>query len=267
MKWYLAQMISTKSVEKNLEAVRAHMRDAAEQGCDAVQLPEMFAIFGTSDNAFVADHESEFQGPVGRPLREMARNYGLWIVAGTVPVRLAGETKPRARMHVLDADGEVRTHYDKVHLFDASVSDAQSNYRESEHFQAGDDVVTLDTPWGHWGLSVCYDLRFPELYRLQRDRGVDTFVIPSAFTWSTGRAHWEVLCRARAIENTCYLVAAQQGGQHDEKRRTWGHSLLADPWGEAVQVTEGETGLVVETRLDKVEKLRKRMPTQEHKRF
>lgn len=267
MKWYLAQMVSTANLNDNLKAVRRHLHAAADQGCDAVQLPEMFALFGTRDNAFIADHEADFYGPVGTPVRDMARQYGLWVVAGTIPVRVPGESRPRARLHVVDDHGEVRVHYDKIHLFDASVEDAQSSYRESDHFSAGRDVVTLETPWGHWGISVCYDLRFPELYRLQRDRGVDTFVIPSAFTWSTGQAHWEVLCRARAIENASYVVASDQGGQHDEKRRTWGHSLVVNPWGEVTGLGEGEDGLVAETHLEKVEQIRRKMPTQEHRRL
>jgi nitrilase len=267
MKWYLAQMISTRDPEENLDRVEHHLRKAADTGVDVVQLPEMFAVFGGGGARDVAVHESGFTGPVGQRIRDAARRYGLWIVAGTVPVQLPGEANPRARLHVIDDQGEVRAHYDKIHLFDASVADAQRQYRESDHFQAGSNVVTVETPWGHWGLSVCYDLRFPELYRLQRSRGVDTLVVPSAFTRSTGQAHWEVLCRARAIENACYLVAANQGGQHDEKRHTWGHSMMVDPWGTIEEVGEGEQGLTVETDLQRVEDVRLKMPTHEHRRL
>lgn len=267
MKWYLAQMISGASLETNLADARRHFEQAADAGCDAIQLPEMFALFGVRDLAFIADAESDFTGPVGEPLREMARNHGLWVVAGTVPVREPGESKPRARLHVLDSDGEWRAQYDKIHMFDAVVGDAQGRYRESDMYQAGSESAIVDTPWGRWGLTVCYDLRFPELYRQLRDQAVDTYVAPSAFTWSTGQAHWEVLCRARAIENTCYLVAANQGGQHDGKRRTWGHSMGVDPWGEVTQVGEGEAGLVYETDLERVNDLRQKMPVNEHRRI
>ncbi len=267
MRWYLAQMISSRHLEENLDKVDRHLATAAEAGADAVQLPEMFAVFGGGVAKELAASEAEFTGPVGRHLREAARRYKLWIIAGTIPVYAPNEAKPRARMHVLDDQGELRAKYDKIHLFDAAVSDAQGQYRESDHYQPGNDVVTLETPWGHWGLSVCYDLRFPELYRLQRNRGVDTFVVPSAFTWSTGQAHWEVLCRARAIENASYLVAANQGGRHDEKRHTWGHSLMVDPWGEVEGVGEGEQGVVLETDLTRVESVRMKMPTHEHRRL
>ncbi|GGX63159.1 carbon-nitrogen hydrolase family protein [Saccharospirillum salsuginis] len=267
MKWYLAQMISGPSVETNLDDVRRHFEQAADAGCDAIQLPEMFALFGVKENSFIANFESDFTGPVGTPLREMAREFGLWVVAGTVPVRVREESKPRARLHVLDAEGEVRAHYDKIHMFDAVVGDAQGRYRESDQYQSGGEPVTVDTPWGRWGLTVCYDLRFPELYRKLRDEDVDTFVAPSAFTWSTGRAHWEVLCRARAIENLCYVVATNQGGQHDAKRRTWGHSMGVDPWGEVSQVGEGEAGLVYDTDLDRLAEWRDNMPVQEHRRL
>lgn len=268
MQWYLAQMISTQDTEANLAAAEAHIAAAARQGCAAVQLPEMFARFGTSKNADIADREADFNGPVGQPLREAARRHGVWVVAGTVPVRVGDESRPRARLHVLDAAGEVRAHYDKVHLFDAAVGDAQGRYNESDYYQPGEPIIsTVDTPWGRWGLSVCYDLRFPEMYRRQRQAGVDTLVVPSAFTYRTGQAHWELLCRARAVENACYLVAANQGGQHDAKRHTWGHSLGVDPWGEVEQLGEGEAGLVVQTDLDRVAEIRRKMPSWEHRRF
>ncbi|MEX0624665.1 carbon-nitrogen hydrolase family protein [Saccharospirillum sp.] len=267
MKWYLAQMISSRHLEDNLDQVDRHVQAAAEAGAQAIQLPEMFAVFGGGVARDLAAAETDFTGPVGQHLREAACRHGLWVVAGTVPVLMPGEAKPRARLHVLDDQGEVRAHYDKIHLFDAAVGDAQGQYRESDHYQPGQDVVTVKTPWGHWGLSVCYDLRFPELYRLQRSRGVDTFVVPSAFTWSTGQAHWEVLCRARAIENASYLVAANQGGQHDEKRRTWGHSLVVDPWGDVEGAGEGEQGLTIDTDLERVDAVRLKMPTHEHRRL
>lgn len=267
MKWYLAQMISSRHLDDNLEQVDRHVQAAVQAGADAIQLPEMFAVFGGGVARELAADEVDFTGPVGQHLRESACRHGLWIVAGTVPVLMPGEAKPRARLHVLDDQGEVRAHYDKIHLFDAAVGDAQGQYRESDHYQPGQDVITVKTPWGHWGLSVCYDLRFPELYRLQRNRGVDTFVVPSAFTWSTGKAHWEVLCRARAIENASYVVAANQGGQHDEKRRTWGHSLVVDPWGDVEGVAEGEQGVTIGTDLARVDEIRLKMPTQEHRRL
>lgn len=267
MRWYLAQMISSRDLQENMASVERHLAAAAEAGADAVQLPEMFAVFGGGVARELASLETGFVGPVGQRLRDAARRYKLWIVAGTLPVCAPNEAKPRARMHVLDDQGELRARYDKIHLFDAAVGDAQGRYRESDHYQGGSEVVTLQTPWGHWGLSVCYDLRFPELYRLQRTRGVDTFVVPSAFTWHTGQAHWEVLCRARAIENACYVVAANQGGKHDAKRHTWGHSLMADPWGEVETIGEGEQGVTLTTDLGLVQSVRLKMPTQAHRRL
>ncbi|MCH8533202.1 MAG: carbon-nitrogen hydrolase family protein [Saccharospirillum sp.] len=267
MKWYLAQMISSRHFQDNLERVHWHLQQAANQGCDAVQLPEMFATFGLAENQVIARAETDFNGEIGAQLRDWSRQFGLWLVAGTVPVQLPQEDRPRARLHVLDAEGELRASYDKIHLFDASVSDSQRRYQESRHYQPGDEVVTVSTPWGVWGLSVCYDLRFPELYRRLADAGAETLVAPSAFTWVTGQAHWQVLCRARAIENGCYLLAANQGGQHDEKRRTWGHSLMCDPWGEVTELAEGEGGLCVSTDPERVREIRTQLPVHEHRRL
>ncbi|PTY37044.1 hypothetical protein BGP77_07100 [Saccharospirillum sp. MSK14-1] len=268
MKWYLAQLISTQDTSANVQAVERHMREAADQGCHAVQLPEMFARFGTAKNADIAEAEGDFTGPVGEPLRALAQRYGIWIVAGTVPVRIAEEPLPRARLHVLDGNGELRAYYDKIHLFDATVGDAQGRYRESDYYQPGEPkATTVDTPWGTWGLSVCYDLRFPELYRRLREAGAQTLLAPSAFTFKTGQAHWELLCRARAVENGCYLVAANQGGQHDAKRHTWGHSLMVDPWGEVTQLGEGDAGLVVDTDIERLQTVRANLPSWENRRF
>ncbi|MHA7880845.1 MAG: carbon-nitrogen hydrolase family protein [Saccharospirillum sp.] len=267
MKWYLAQMISTRNWQDNLERVHWHMQQAAAEGCDAVQLPEMFACFGQPDVQGIAAAETDFTGDIGGRLRQWSQHYGLWLLAGTVPVQIPGEDRPRARLHVLDAEGELRAWYDKIHLFDASVSDSQRRYRESDHYSPGSEVVTVTTPWGIWGLSVCYDLRFPELYRRLADAGAETLVAPSAFTWVTGQAHWQVLCRARAIENGCYMLAANQGGQHDAKRRTWGHSLMSDPWGEVTELAEGEGGLCVTTDPERVREVRAQLPVHEHRRL
>ncbi|OGT71655.1 MAG: hypothetical protein A3H44_11220, partial [Gammaproteobacteria bacterium RIFCSPLOWO2_02_FULL_57_10] len=212
-------------------------------------------------------------------LREQARQHGIILVAGTMPV----VTRPASPNGVVEtiADGRVRpaslvyspdgllmARYDKMHLFDVKVADKQAQYMESRSFEPGSSVVTVATPLGKLGLSICYDLRFPELYRRLLDDGAEIITVPSAFTKVTGEAHWEILLRARAIENQCYVLAANQGGVHNASRETWGHSMIIDPWGNVMaRVEKGEGIAIAEIDLDYLHDLRSRMPVQAHRRL
>lgn len=261
------QMTSGKNLEKNLKDVEQKLRQQDLSGVQFVVLPEMFAVFGVRDQAALAQQERDFHGPVGTAVRQWAREFQVWIVAGTVPVMAGDETLPRARCHLIDDQGELIAHYDKIHLFDAVVGDRQGSYRESDSYSPGNEVVTVPTPWGRLGLAVCYDLRFAELFRALNDQGAEFVILPSAFTALTGEAHWEPLCRARAIENAFVLVAVNQCGQHDAKRATWGHSMLVDSWGRTESMG-GDNGCgLFSTDLSDVAVSRRLIPVNENRRM
>jgi nitrilase len=207
-------------------------------------------------------------------LAQQANTLKLWIVGGSLPLALRPDgsviaDRVRASCLVFNDLGDEVARYDKIHLFDAQVDDAHGQYCESDTFEAGNQVVTVETPAGRLGLAVCYDLRFPELFRALRDKGADWVCLPSAFTWKTGNAHWHALIRARAIENQLYVVAAGQGGHNNSQRRTYGHSLICDPWGSVLaEVNEDGPGLAVAA-LDKhrLDQLRQQMPVWSHRRL
>ncbi|MEP3564041.1 MAG: carbon-nitrogen hydrolase family protein, partial [Marinobacter sp.] len=206
-------------------------------------------------------------------LADQARAFGLWIVGGSMPLasRPDGSSiadRVRACCLVYDDQGREVARYDKIHLFDAMVEDAHGQYKESNAFEPGDQVVTIDTPAGRLGLAICYDLRFPELFRALREQGADWVCLPSAFTWQTGDAHWHALIRARAIENQVWVVAPGQGGQNSERRRTYGHSLVCDPWGKVVsEIEEGPGVALADLSLEYLKQVRTRMPVWEHRRL
>ncbi|MFT7696966.1 MAG: putative amidohydrolase [Reinekea sp.] len=267
LKVYFVQMTSRIEVEVNLAWVEQSIAQAAGSGAELVVLPEMFAQMGGADPRPMAAEERNFDGPVGSVIRTLAQQYGLWIVAGTVPVLTDIDSRPRARCHLINHLGEVVGHYDKMHLFDALVGDQQGVYKESDNYSPGSSVVTLESPWGVLGLAVCYDLRFPELFRQLNDAGAELVIVPSAFTYKTGQAHWEVLCRARAIENGYFIAAVNQCGQHDPRRRTWGHSLLVDPWGEIQDLGAEPCGQLLAVEFDRVATVRQQMPVNQHRRL
>jgi nitrilase len=261
------QMTSGKDIAENIQRITELIEQAEMTAVDLVVLPEMFAQFGVKDTLPLAQAESELDGEVGRQLKALCLTHSVWMVAGTIPVLVPEVDRPRARCFVINPQGKVEIFYDKIHLFDASVSDKQGVYRESDSYSPGSDVVTFDSPWGRIGLAVCYDLRFPELFRKLADAGAQIVMLPSAFTYATGSAHWEVLCRARAIENGLFVVAVNQWGQHDSKRTTWGHSMLVNPWGEVDDVGEGEIAHRFTLNLNEVKEVRTQLPVHQHRRL
>lgn len=264
----MLQMTSTGDVQHNLQIASDLMVEAASKGAELVVLPEMFAQFGAGSPIDLAQSEADFNGPVAQTLKTLAKTYQLYVVAGTLPQLVSSDGRPHARSVVIDPNGDVITHYDKVHLFDAVIGDAQNRYQESDQYAPGDQLSFFDLPWGRIGLAVCYDLRFPELFRALNEAGADAVIVPSAFTYKTGQAHWEVLCRARAIENGFYIVAVNQCGKHDEHRQTWGHSMTISPWG-LVEGLSDESPAIKLCRLDKsaIKDARSALPVNQHRRL
>ena len=262
------QMISGADVQANLDAAARLIAAAAEQGAQLVLLPECFAAFGNRSLQAIAEAEYDGSGPIRPFLAEQARAHGVWLVAGSIPLPAAVGARPMACCLVIDDQGREVARYDKLHLFDVEVADNQRSYRESRDYGYGDRVVCIDTPVGRLGLSICYDVRFAELYQTLRNAGAELIVVPSAFTAVTGAAHWEVLLRARAIETQCYVLAANQGGTHANGRETYGHSCLIDPWGEITAcLPRGEGVICGEIDLQHLQSIRGRMPVAGHRRF
>ncbi|MGA9853553.1 MAG: carbon-nitrogen hydrolase family protein [Gammaproteobacteria bacterium] len=261
------QMNSAADVVTNLREAGKLMAKAAAQGANLMVLPENFALMARSDAERVAAGELDGSGTIQDFLAEKALNLRVWIVGGTVPV-LADEDKVYARCAVYNANGERVAYYDKIHLFDVQVNAAGESYHESARTEPGRRAVVVDTPFGKLGLSVCYDLRFPELYRELTAQGAELFSVPSAFTHTTGQVHWELLNRARAVENLAFVIAAAQTGRHANGRETWGHSMIVDPWGEVLAQRAAEPGVVMAV-IDSEQqtRLRTRFPALQHRRL
>ena len=234
------QMISSPSVEDNLATARRLVAQAAAAGAQLVVLPEYWAIMGNQETDKLAHAEQPGSGPIQDGMAQMARHDGIWLIGGTLPLISGQEGKVLNTTLVYDPQGEPAGRYDKIHLF--GFTRGAESYNESRTIVPGAQVRSIETPFGRVGLSICYDLRFPELYRAMGDCAL--IVVPAAFTHTTGSAHWEVLLRARAIENQCYVLASAQGGLHPNGRRTWGHSMLIDPWGEVKAVLPEGEGVV-----------------------
>ena len=234
------QMVSTPSVEQNISSARRLVAAAVAQGAQLVLLPEYWPIMGLHEADKIAFAEQPETGPIQHAMADMARQHAIWVIGGTLPMAATEVGKIRNSTLVYDPTGKRVKRYDKIHLF--AFSGGDESYDEARTIARGAEVATFEAPCGRVGLSVCYDLRFPELYRAMGQCSL--IVVPAAFTWTTGRAHWEILLRARAIENQCYVLAAAQGGQHENGRRTWGHSVLIDPWGEIKAVLADGEGVV-----------------------
>lgn len=235
------QMVSSPQVEQNFATARHLIADAAGQGARLVLLPEYWPVMGMKESDKVAHAEQLDAGPIQDFMSGIAREFGIWLIGGTLPMVAPEADKVLNTTMVYNPAGEHVIRYDKIHLF--SFSKGGESYDEARTIVHGTKVASFEAPFGRVGLSVCYDLRFPELYRAMGDCSL--IVMPAAFTYTTGQAHWEVLLRARAIENQCYVLAAAQGGRHPNGRRTWGHSMLVDPWGEIKAVLPEGKGIVM----------------------
>lgn len=296
------QMVSGGDTAANMSRAAVLLAQAKNNGAELVVLPEMFTCIGNRSQAHNAIQYKNQQDSISA-LAELAKQQQLWLVAGSIPYvdqavedlcdnsvandsaeNTAAEKdnatfpKPFARCIVFNSDGAIEASYDKIHLFDALVAEdavaspqhqkKQKQYRESDYYTAGESIVVIPTPFGRLGLAICYDLRFPELFRIMFQREVDFIALPSAFTAATGKAHWQTLLQARAIENHCYIIAANQGGIHDDGRETFGHSMVVDPWGDIqAQIEDGEgvvNGLID---LSYRQSIRERMPCHAHQKI
>lgn len=259
------QMVSGTGVQANLDAARQLLEQAAAQGAELAVLPEYFCLMGMKDSDKLGLQETAGRGPVQDFLARSASELKLWIAGGTVPLCASDSQHVRNSSLVYAPSGQCVARYDKIHLF--RFDNGIEQYDESRVIESGAAPVSFDLPSidGHSyrvGLSICYDLRFPELYRAMK---ADVLLVPSAFTYTTGQAHWEVLLRARAIENLAYVVAAAQGGVHENKRRTWGQSLVADPWGQILaQQAQGEAVVMAEVQAGRLSAVRLQLPALKH---
>jgi nitrilase len=271
MKIAAIQTVSGTDLGANLVAGRRLLEEAASQGAQLACLPEYFCLMGAkdTDKLAIAENLADPAGaaPIQSMLRQSAMDLQMTVVGGTLPLKTDVPNKVRNSTLVFRPDGTVAARYDKIHLF--RLDNGQEQFDEARVLQAGSEPVAFELDGLRVGLSICYDLRFPELYRaLSTPAPCDLMLVPSAFTHTTGQAHWEVLLRARAIENQCYVLAAAQGGQHQNGRRTWGHSMVVNPWGEVVAVRPDSEGVVVaELDVDTVAKARQRIPALSHRRL
>jgi len=266
MKVAALQMVSTPDVPRNLDAAAALIAQAAADGAALVLLPEYFCLMGRRDDDKLAVAEAPGDGPIQRFLAEQAARHGLWVIGGTLPLRESSGQRVRNSCLCFAPDGRPAARYDKMHLF--AFDNGREQYDEGRVLAAGGLPVALQAGALRVGLSVCYDLRFPELYRALMQPACDLLTVPSAFTYTTGAAHWELLLRARAVENQCYVLAAAQGGRHENGRRTWGHSLLVDPWGEVLAMrAEGPGVVAAEVDGGRLAEVRRQLPALQHRRL
>jgi predicted amidohydrolase len=265
----VVQLVSKLSVEDNLREAALQIQRASLQGAKLVMLPESFAVFGDPQ---MVSHGAEAAIPK-RGLRlwlsQQAKANNIWLIGGTIPCQqgIRDSKKVRSACFVYDHEGEEVARYDKIHMFDVDIADSHGSYRESDTFEAGDELVVIDTPVGKVGLTICYDLRFAEIHARLVDLGAQIIVNGAAFTKTTGQAHWHTLLRARAIETQCYIMAASHGGQHDH-RQTFGHSMIIDPWGEILaELGEGSGIAVAQVNLDHLRAIRSAFPLQSQRRL
>jgi predicted amidohydrolase len=256
------QLASGPSVAANLNEARRLIAMAAKQGAKLVALPEYFAIMGMQDTDKVKVREAEGTGPIQQFLAETAKKHKIWLVGGSVPLMSGDPNRVRNSSLVYDDKGKLVARYDKIHLFGFEMG--KEHYSEQRTIEPGSEIKVIDSPFGRLGLSICYDLRFPELYRAMKD--VDIILVPSAFTETTGKAHWETLIRARAIENLAYVIAPAQGGYHLNGRETHGDSMIVDPWGVVLDRLPRGSGVVTAgINPEYVQRLRKSLPALAHR--
>lgn len=261
------QMTSGTQVKKNLEDAAELINKASAQGAQLIVLPENFALMAESDADKLSACEPEGSGPIQDFLAKQAAKHKIWLVGGTIPLTSPEPHKAYNACPVYNTQGKQIACYKKIHLFDAQVKPGVEVYEESNTVHPGSEIIVLDSPFGRLGLAICYDLRFPELFRAMAMLNAEIIAVPTAFTVKTGQAHWEVLMRARAIENFCYLIGACQTDIHENGRKTFGHSLIVDPWGTVLACQPSQVGLVqAEISLDYLQQLRVDFPVHKHRR-
>lgn len=262
MKVAAIQMISSADMTHNIARAAQLLQDAKQRGAELILMPEYWPLMGMQDTDKIAAAEANGTGKMQSFMAEQAKQLGVWLIGGTVPLVSDEPDKVLNTTLVFDPSGRQIARYDKIHLFGFTKGD--ESYQESKTITPGKQVVSFEAGFGRVGLSVCYDLRFPEMYRAMGSCAL--IVVPAAFTYTTGQAHWEILLRARAIENQCYVLASAQGGVHQNGRRTWGHSMLIDPWGKIIEVLpEGEGVIAGEIDLHALDVIRTSLPALKHR--
>ena len=262
------QMASGPNISANLAEAERLIAKAAAAGARLVVLPENFALMCMHENDKVKVREADGKGQIQDFLARTAARYGIWLVGGTVPLVADDANKVRAACLLFDDKGKRVARYDKVHLFDVHLEESNEDYAESRTIEPGNNVVVVDTPFGRLGLAVCYDLRFPELFRRMVQENVEIIAIPSAFTAITGKAHWEMLLRARAIENLSYIIASAQGGYHANGRETHGDSMIIDPWGVVMdRLPRGSGFVMADIERSRLQAIRRNFPALDHRRL
>ncbi len=262
------QLTSGPNVQANLYEVATYFEEISKTKSKVVVLPENFALMPANDAEFLKHSEKEGKGPIQDFLVENALKYKFWIVAGTIPIKTKDPQKVTATTFVYNDKGEVVCKYDKIHLFDVKLPNSEESYNESKFFEHGKKIHVIETPLGVTGIACCYDLRFPEIFRLQHKYNVETFILPAAFTEQTGKVHWETLVRARAIENLCYVVTSCQGGYHISGRKTHGNTMIVNPWGQILSRIPSEKGFIEATiNKSQLHSIRKNFPVLDHIRL
>lgn len=262
------QLASGSNVNANLLEAQRLIEHAAREGARLVVLPENFAYMGAKCVDMLDIREKDNDGPIQHFLSQISQKLGIWLVGGTLPLATEAAHKLRAACLLYDDKGQRVARYDKMHLFDVNLVESDEHYVESETIEPGNALCVVETPFGKLGLSVCYDLRFPEMYRAMLDEGMELLVLPAAFTAMTGAAHWDALLRARAIENLSFVLAAAQGGFHISGRKTWGHSMIVDPWGNKLaEQTSGNGPVVAEINREFLQATRRNFPSLQHRRI
>lgn len=263
----LAQMASTGVLENNLKQAEHYIKMAKKDKAEMVVLPENWLTLGLNEDEAFSVREVFQEGPIQEQLSIWAKTIGIWIVAGTLPLSIAGSKKVTASCLVYGDLGEIKARYDKMHLFDVTVNQKES-YQESERIEGGQAITVFDSPIGRVGLAICYDLRFPEHFRNLLDKNAEILMVPSAFTVPTGQLHWEILNRVRAVENLCYVVAVNQVGKRSNGLGTYGHSMVVDPWGEIIAELQDQSGLLfADINLNYLNQIRERFPAIEHRKL
>ena len=259
------QLNSGPNINVNLFDVSSLIEKIADSDSKMVVLPENFALMPENDSDYIKHAEALGDGQIQNHISDLASRYKIWIVGGTIPIKSSDGNRVAASTITYNDKGEQISVYNKIHLFDVTLPKSEESYNESKYFVPGDKIETIETPLGRAGISCCYDLRFPELFRLQQKEKIEIIIIPASFTEQTGQKHWEVLLKARAIENLCYVVSSCQGGYHINGKKTYGHSMIVSPWGKTLDIIEKGKGFIAsEIDLVKLKSLRENFPVLDH---
>lgn len=262
------QMTSGTDVTENLLAAKELIQQAVDQGAGLIVLPENFALMGKNPFDKVKHREVFNQGVIQDFLQEESVRHKIWIVGGTLPLATSHPDQVRAACLVFNDAGKCVARYDKIHLFDVKINQGEEIHQESKTIEPGEKTSVIETPFGKLGLAICYDVRFPEMFRAMQAEGVEIIALPSAFTFTTGAAHWEILVRARAIENLSYVIAAAQTGTHANGRKTYGHSMIVNPWGDIkASLPQGTGAIIAEIHLDYLRQVREEFPVLSHRKM